>query len=102
MTLGPIFVTRVNLAKGQDFAMVVLGAPAGPLNNGAVENAEVLRVVMSYGTLRQAAVLLNRTLEEIDAAERPAAQPARPAAFAEPEPARRRPERKRNPARTTH
>jgi hypothetical protein len=104
MTNGPIFVTRVNVAKGQDFAMVALGAPAGPLNNGSVENAEVLRVVMSYRTLKQVAALFNRTVEEIEAAEA-AQQPSasgESTAFAKPEPQKQRPERKREPSRTTH
>lgn len=104
MSHGPIFVTRVNVAKGQDFAMVALGAPAGPLNNGSVENAEVLRVVMSYRTLKQVAALFNRTVEEIEAAEaaQSAAAASEAAAFAQPEPQPRRPDRKREATRTTH
>lgn len=64
----PLFVTRVNVAKGQDFAMLMLGAPSGPLKNGVIENAEVCRVVMSYPTLKQVSELLSRTLKEIEIA----------------------------------
>ena len=68
MSGEPIFVTRVNVAKGQDFAMIALGAPVGPLGTGAVEHAEILRVVMSYRTLKEVAELFTRTVQEIEAA----------------------------------
>jgi hypothetical protein len=68
MSGEPIFITRVNVAKGQDFAMIALGAPVGPLGTGAVEHAEILRVVMSYRTLKEVAELFARTVQEVEAA----------------------------------
>ena len=72
----PIFVTRVNLAKGSDSVLLSMEAPAGGMTSLPIENREVARVVLSDQTFRQVCELFVRTLHAMDAAQaRPAPAP---------------------------
>ena len=68
MTLDPKFVSNVAIAKGSGFAMLSFSGPAGPLKNGRIESAEIVRLVVSYQTLAQAAAVLNHAMRELEAA----------------------------------
>ncbi len=84
----PIFVTRVNLAKGSDSVLISMEAPAGGITSLPIENREVARVVLSDQTFRQVCELFVRTLQAMDAAQAktPPAQHPEGRAFGAPDP----------------
>ena len=88
----PIFVTRVNLAKGADSVLISLEAPTGEMNGGPIENRELVRAVLSDQTFRQVCELFLRTLRAMDAVQAQSVaaagrtSPAEPRAFGAAEP----------------
>ena len=84
----PIFVTRVNLAKGSDSVLISMEAPAGGMTSLPIENREVARVVLSDQTFRQVCELFVRTLQAMDAAQAKSSPVRHPEgrAFSSPDP----------------
>lgn len=70
MSLDPLFVASVSVAKGRDVALVSIGAPAGAVADDRVQNVEILRLVMTYETMAQAAAALTKAVKEIDASRK--------------------------------
>jgi hypothetical protein len=62
----PVLITRANVGKGPGMVLVSLGAPAGELGKGPVENFEVLRIAMTNDTFREVTQLFIRTLNELE------------------------------------
>jgi hypothetical protein len=70
MTVCPTFINRLNVALADDTALVFLGGPAGGIVNGQVQDVEVMRLVLTLKTLREASALLAAKVRELDAAQR--------------------------------
>jgi hypothetical protein len=70
MAIYPTFINCVNIALAEDTALVFLGAPAGGLAEGQVQEVEVLRLVMTFKMLREASAAFAAKVREVDAAER--------------------------------
>ena len=54
--------------------LVSLSAPAGELGQGPIANVEIMRAAMSLSTFREVTELFNRTLAEIEQADRMGAE----------------------------
>lgn len=69
MKVPPLFVTRANIGFANDTAMLSFSSPSGPIENGVVLSEEAARLIVSFGTLREIAKLLNQKVAELDAAD---------------------------------
>ena len=85
MATPPLFVNRINVACAQDTALIIIGAPAGPIQDGQITSVEVARLVMSHQTFKEVAELFAAKVRENEAMAKAAAanrrQPAEQRSF---------------------
>jgi hypothetical protein len=74
MATPPLFVNRINVACAQDTALIIIGAPAGPIQDGQITSVEVARLVMSHQTFKEVAELFAAKVRENEAMAKAAAK----------------------------
>jgi hypothetical protein len=81
----PVLITRANVGKGPGMVLVSLGAPAGELGKGPIENFEILRIAMTHDTFREITQLFVRTLNELEPRPPVGPGPGHPRKFTRPQ-----------------